>query len=257
MNLNKSVERLLIIIAVCFIVVLGAYSVYNNYKQLSQYKEVSLKAQSELKEFKLKRLADSSTIVTQQQLLVSEKNAVALKLVELQDGFKSLQAQIKSTTMTHFDALDVPFVPYGYADTTGGKLVDTVGLNLVKREYLPEDSGYLKTPSPFAYNSKWLTATGFVGAKRIHFDSINIPNKVTVTIGEKYKSNNFFYKINPFKKLEPVVDIKNDNPYVNVMAASNVIIKNEKSAFAKTLNTTKNVALIYVVGKIVFSLIKK
>ena len=257
MNLNKSVERLLIIIVVCFIIALGAYYVYNNYKQLSQYKEVSLKAETELKEFKVKRLADSSTIVTQQQLLVSKENAVALKLVELQDGFKSLQAQIKSSTVTHFDNLDVPFVPYGYADTTGGRLVDTVGLNLVKREYLPEDSGYLKTPAPFAYNSKWLTATGFVGAKRLHFDSINIPNNVTVTIGEKYKSNNFFYKLNPLKKLEPVVDIKNDNPYLTVTSTSNVIIKNEKSAFTKTLNTTKNVALIYVVGKIIYSLIKK
>lgn len=209
------------------------------------------------KVFLQKRLADSTLIATQTQTALSQKEALQLGLIKLQDDMKKLQAQISSTTMTHFDRFDVEYIPYGYADTTNGKLIDTTGLNLIaKHNFTAADTGTIKVPMLFAKKEKWYEIGGYVGKNKLVVDSLKVFNADTISIGEKLKNNNFFYKINPFKKLEPVVTIKHGNPYTSTQQMGNVIIHEPKPITTKFTNTIKNAALVYAVVKFISLFIK-
>ena len=56
--------------------------------------------------------------------------------------------------------------------------------------------------------------------------SLKILNESSVTIG--YRKHGFLNL-----KSEPLVEIKNTNPYLKVSKISNVVIKNNKSIFSK------------------------
>lgn len=209
------------------------------------------------KVFQQKRFTDSTIIATQAQTNLSQNEALQLGLIKLQDNMQKLQAQISNTTLTHFDKFDVEYIPYGYADTTNGKLIDTTGLNLVaQHNFTAADTGTVKVPLFFSKNEKWYQLGGYVGKNKLVIDSLKVFNADTISIGEKLKSNNFLYKINPFKKLKPVVTIKHGNPYTSTQQMGNVIIQEPKSATTKFTNTIKNAALVYAVVKIISLFLK-
>lgn len=184
---------------------------------VSQLSEYQLKE----KAFEVKRKGDSSTIATQSQTLMSQKEALKLGLLELENDMKAIQSQMKQSSVTTIVEKQVPFIPDGYADTSG--LVRDEKGDVVRRDSIA-------VPSRFKLNEKWFNIDGYVQRDGLKIDSLTIPNKTIATIG--YKKAGF---LNLSK--DPVVTFKNDNPYVNVVGMDNVVIKNKRPFWKNPLFT--------------------
>ena len=164
------------------------------------------------KAFEKKRLDDSATIATQTQTFLTQAEALKMGLLELQDGMKKVQAQVRQKAEVVVKDKPIPFIPNGYADTTGW-VRDESG-NVIRKDSLA-------VPQRFGLKEKWFNVEGVVKKSGLVIDSLTIPNKTTVTIGKK-KSG--FLNLSR----ESVVQVKNDNPYVNVTGLDNVVIKNKR-----------------------------
>lgn len=214
MKINKT------LIAIIVLIVL--YFTYNSCEQkrrerqlVAQLSEYQLK----LKVFDVKRLSDSSTIATQTQTLMSQKDAIALGLLQLDNDLRKAQAQVREKTEIKVVEKPVPFIPDGWADTTG--LVRDGQGNILRRDSIA-------VPTRFQLKEKYFSIDGYVKKSGLDLDSLSLPNKTTITIAKK-KSG--FLNL----RSDPVVRIKNDNPYVNVVGLDNVVIKNKKHFYQSTL----------------------
>mgnify|MGYP006269806799 CR=1 FL=1 len=184
---------------------------------ISQLSEYQLKQ----KAFEVKRRDDSSTLAIQSQTILSEKEAIALGLLELEKEMKQVQSQVKQQATTTIVEKQIPFIPDGYADTSG----------LVRNEHgevIRKDS--IAVPTRFQLEEKWFKVDGYVKKDGLKIDSLKIPNKTVVSIG--YQKAGF---LNLSK--DPVVMVKNENPYVNVQGVDNVIIKNKRPFWKNPLFT--------------------
>lgn len=160
--------------------------------------------------FQTIRRQDSSTIVQQTQIILTQDEAIKAGLVNLDGSIKRLQSQIRVGSTIYIDSVDVPFIPRNFADTTG-----------LWSKYRHIPSGRIKdsvaVPQNFAVSQKWFSIGGEVRKQGLHIDSIVIPNNTEVSVGLKRK--------NFFSRLSPVIEVKNDNPYIQVKALNNVVIK--------------------------------
>ena len=184
----------------------------NLINQLSEYR---LKE----KAFEVKRLSDSSTLATQTQTILSQKEAIALGLLEMQKGMKEVQAQVKQKSQVVIVEKPVPFIPDGWADTSG--LVRNE-----KGEVIRRDS--IAVPTRFKLDEKWFNIDGYVKKDGLKIDSLKIPNKTTLTLG--YNKKGF---LNLGK--EAVVTLKNDNPYLEVTGMDNIVVKKRKKFWQTSL----------------------
>lgn len=203
---NILIAALLIIAALFFFRSCNADREMNNLiSQLSEYK---LKEKS----FETKRLADSSTITTQTQTILSQSEAIKLGMIELNDKMKKVQAQVKQKSEVVVVEKQVPYIPDGWADTTG--LVKDEQGNIIRKDSIA-------VPQKFKLDEKWFSVEGYIRKSGMLIDSLKIPNKTTMTIG--YRKTGFL-NINK----EAVVQIKNDNPYIQITGMDNVVIKNKR-----------------------------
>lgn len=173
--------------------------------QLSEYR---LKE----KAFEVKRLDDSSTIATQTQTLMTQKEAIQMGLLELDKKMKEVQAQVKQKAEVIIVDKPVPFIPDGWADTSGLVRND-------KGEVIRRDS--IAVPTRFKLDEKWFNIDGYVQKSGLKIDSLTIPNKTTLTLG---------YNKTGFLNLgrQAVVTLKNDNPYLKVTGMDNIVVRNRK-----------------------------
>jgi len=178
-------------------------------KQLSEYK-------LENKHYRSERQKDSSLIVTQTQTIMSQKDAIRLGLLEKDKRIKSIESQLQAKIRLSVVEKDVPFIPTNYADTSGwvrnkdGVLIKTDSISV------PQDYGLAE---------KWFRIKGTVRKSGLKIDTLEVPAKFTVTYG-KEKSG----LLNLGRT--PVVQIKSDNPYVDVTSLNNIVVKKPKSFFA-------------------------
>ena len=175
------------------------------------------------KAFKTKLLQDSSTMATQTQTILSQDEAIKLGLLKLEGDIKKVQSQVRQKQEISIEDIAVPFVPSGYADTTGW----AKRLNEGDRSDSTIDSllaNSVIVPSKFKKDDKWFKIDGEVQKTGIMIDSLKITNESSVTIG--YKKSGLFGL-----KRTPLVEIKNTNPYLAVTKMNNVVIKPDKSIF--------------------------
>jgi hypothetical protein len=184
-------------------------------KLVSQLGEYKLKE----KVFEVQRLKDSSTLATQTQTIMTQKDAISMGLLELEKSMKEVQSQVKQKSTTTIIEKQVPFIPDGYADTTG--VVKNENGEVIRRDSVA-------VPSRFKLNEKWFNVDGYVKKDGLIIDSLSIPNKTIVTIG--YKKAGF---LNLSK--DAVVQVKNENPYVNVTGLDNIVIKKKKKIWQNPL----------------------
>jgi hypothetical protein len=164
------------------------------------------------KAFKLELRKDSSTIATQSQTLLSQKEAERLKILVLEDKMKKVQSQVTTKTTTGLNDVVV-----GWA----GVIDDTTTNSTIEHDTLVvADTNCLKIPKRFEVKEKFYQISGEVIRQGIRFDSIAFPNETIVTVGER--------KQNLFSKKESVVQIKNTNPYVKMQSMNNIVIKPKK-----------------------------
>jgi hypothetical protein len=184
-------------------------------KLISQLGDYRLKE----KVFNVERLKDSSTLATQSQTILSQKEAIELGLLELEKSMKEVQSQVKQKSTTTIIEKQVPFIPDGYVDTIG--IVRGDNGEVVRRDSIA-------VPTRFKLNEKWFNVDGLVKKDGLVIDSLTIPNKTIVTVG--YKKAGF---LNLSK--DAVVQVKNENPYVNVTGLDNIVIKKKKKIWQNPL----------------------
>lgn len=158
--------------------------------QLSAYKRQVSKFKSKEQYFEQKIDKDKKIIAEQTQIILSKEDAIDEGLLMLND-FKKVDAQVKLVTKTIFDSI---YVPYEKKDTI----------------YLTNS---------FAFADEFFGIYGTSKKDGIIFDSVYFKNDLVLTIGNK--SRGFF------KKSEPIVEVKYNNPYTTTNSMNNVIIKND------------------------------
>lgn len=171
-------------------------------EQLSEY-------QIENKKFRAERQKDSSLIVTQNQTIMTQKEAIRLGLLEIDKRIKQVESQLQAKINVRVIEKDVPFVPNGYADTTGW-IRNEQGI------VIKTDS--ISVPQRFALSEKFFNVEGVVKKNGLKIDTLAIPSKFTITYG---KEKTGFLKLGR----NPVVQIKTDNPYIDVTSLNNIVIK--------------------------------
>lgn len=214
----KKFNRIVYIVLAIIIIVLlwrGCEQERDRSKLISELGEYRLKE----KVFNVERLKDSSTLATQSQTILSQKEAIELGLLELEKSIKEVQSQVKQKSTTTIIEKQVPFIPDGYADTSG--IVRNESGEVIRRDSIA-------VPTRFKLNEKWFNIDGLVKRDGLVIDSLTIPNKTIVTIG--YKKAGF---LNLSK--DAVVQVKNENPYVNVTGLDNIVIKKKKKIWQNPL----------------------
>ena len=179
------------------------------------------------KQFKSKRLADSSTIASQTQTILSQDEAIKLGLLKLEGDIKLVQSQVRQKQTINIDSIPIPFVPDHFADTTGWmariKQGDSSRATL---DSLLANS--IIIPKRFSIKNEWYSFDGKVLRDGLLMDSLQIKNESSVTVG--WKKAGFLNM-----KKEPIVEIKNTNPYLSVTKMSNVVVKKKKGLFQNPL----------------------
>jgi hypothetical protein len=179
------------------------------------------------KAFKTKLLDDSSTLAQQTQTILTQEEAIRTGILKLEGDIKKVQSQVRQSQEISIEDIAVPFVPNGYADTTGwairikeGDRSDSTIDSLLAHSVI--------VPSKFKKEDKWFSIDGEVQKEGIKVDSLKIENESSVTIG--YKKSGFLGL-----KSTPLVEIKNTNPYLSVTKMNNVVIKPNKNIFKSKL----------------------
>lgn len=208
-------KRVLYVVIAALILILISllYDSCNKEKQREQLVSQLSEYQIKEKVFRSERQKDSTLIVTQNQTIMAKDEAIKLGLLEIDKRIKQVESQLQAKINVVIREKDVPFIPSGYADTTGW-VRDEKG-NLIKTDSI-------SVPQDFALNEKWFQIAGTVKKNGLKLDSIKLPSKFTITQGSE-KSG--FLKLGR----TPVVQVKIDNPYIDVSALSNIKVKKKKN----------------------------
>lgn len=174
--------------------------VYGNIKTINDYK-------IEMRKFKLENLSfedeineRGERIISQEQIILSQKDAIEQGLLEV-NRLKKIKSQVSVVTETIIDTFIV-----NHTDTIV--------------EYRNGDA-FLKLPQSYLYETEHLNFGAEVSKIGLKVNNISIFNTSSVTIG--YKSNGLF------RKKSAVVEIQNSNPYVMTNSVGNVIIKEKQN----------------------------
>ena len=177
--------------------------------------------------FEKKTLNDSSTMATQNQMLLSQIEALKLGVLKLNGEIKIVKSQVSEKQEIKIDSFFVPFIPTHYADTS-------LWMARIKKgdssRYLIDSliNNSVIVPQPFKMEEKWFKMYGKVQKKGLLLDSFLLTNESTITLG--YKKSGFLNL-----KKEAVVEVNNTNPYVDVRKLKNVVIKEKKSILQSKL----------------------
>lgn len=177
--------------------------------------------------FKKKVLDDSSTIASQTQTILSQDEAIKLGLLKLEGDIKKVQSQVRQGQTINIDSVPIPFIPDHFADTTGwmAKLKQGDSSRATLDSLLANS---IIIPKKFSLKDKWYSIDGKVLRDGLLMDSLKISNESSVTIGWK---NAGFLGL----KKEPMVEIKNTNPYLSVTKMNNVVVKKKKGILQNPL----------------------
>ena len=189
-----NLSLVVLIVAIIFLVWDGC----SKNAQLSAFKKQVSKFKTKEQVFVQKITKDKKIIAEQSQFILSQKDALSEDLLILND-FKKVDAQVKVITQTQYDSI---YVPYIITQT------DTI----------------YKYKS-FCFKDEYFGIYGVAKQDGILFDSVYFKNDLTLTIGNK--SNGFF------RKSEPIVQVKYENPYTTTTSMNNVIIKNDLKWYDK------------------------
>jgi hypothetical protein len=180
-------------------------SVYEN--EISNLNDKLVRQESALKIIMRK---DSSRLYQMGQKLMRERHARILA-EDTSKRFKTLSAAIKAKVEVRRDTIWVPFT-----DSSLTYCNDTIDI-------------------PIAYNDKWFYLGGKVQHKGLMLDSIGFkPGYVNMVIGEQRRGL--------FKKPLPVVELQIENPYMNIVSANNVVVKDKRR---KPLVLSRTAMLVY------------
>ena len=173
--------------------------------QLSAYR-------NKMNKFRLKEQVFEETIdkngkriANQEQLILSQKDALANDILMLND-FNKVQSQVQLSTRTQIDSVFIPFEVIKNDTQVVYQCVDRK-FKLVTDEY---------------------GIFGLTKQEGVLLDSLYFDGGLAITIGTK--SAGFL------KKAEPVVEVKYTNPYIKTKSMQNVIIQEDLKWYNRKRN---------------------
>ena len=218
--------RLLLLIAAIFLFFL-VWEGCNQYEYRNDLLEQVSKYELSEQQFKVKVNKDSSTIATQNQTIMTEREANKLGILKLQGEIKIAKSQVRQTQEIIYEGIQVPYIPNNYTDTSGWyaklKSGDSSKANI---DSLISNS--IIVPSKFELKEKWFSINGEVKKDGVLINKLLIPNESTVTIG--YKKTGFLWL-----GRKAIVEIENTNPYLSLSKVSNVVIEKKKGLLSNPL----------------------
>jgi hypothetical protein len=170
--------------------------------QLSAFKKEMSKLTSSEQVFKETINEQGYKIAEQDQLILSQKDAINNNLLVIKD-LKKVSSQVRIKTETRVDSIFVPFVK-----------TDTIKIN--SENFVPQR---------FSLTNQHYSFDGVTKIDGILLDSVSFNGGLDVTIG--YKKEGFF------KKAKPIVAVDYDNPYINTTSLQNIVIKEDKKWYQK------------------------
>jgi|TARA_R110000822_G_scaffold128530_3_gene264398 hypothetical protein len=175
--------------------------------QLEEFKGQIIKFKDGEQVFVKKLNEKGEKIAEQDQIILSQNDAIAFNLLQIED-LKKIKSQVTIRTITKIDSVYVPII-----DTVERIMFDGDGI------------AFLKLPTKFGIEDEWYSLYSTLNSKGMWIDSLSLYNRQIVTLG--LKSNGIF------KSPTPTVMVKNENPYVDINSLRNVVIKNDTRFYDK------------------------
>ena len=199
--MSKFYRAILVVLLIA--VILLVWDGCSKSAQLSLFKENVKKLEYQKQVFKESVGKDKRRIAEQQQIILSQDEALDMRLLMIND-MRKIQSQVRVETRTKIDSV---FIPYDRIDTQ-----------------------YLNNPCAFAerklrLSDKYFSFYAVSKENGLLVDSLWFNNESTITIGNKSKGF--------FRKSEPIVKVEYSNPYVSTSSMQNVVIKNELKWYEK------------------------
>jgi hypothetical protein len=191
---KKNLFMKLSVVVLTIIVILLVWDGCNQKARLSAYKKQISKLTLSNQSFSERIDKSGKKIIEQDQLILSQKDAIRNNLLVL-NGMKKVQSQVRIQSIFKVDSIFVP-----YTDT-----------------FIIEKTNYKSFG--FALNNDKYSIVGKTQEGGILLDSISFNNNLNVTIGNK--SQGFF------RASKPIVEIQYENPFVNTKSVQNIVVKND------------------------------
>jgi hypothetical protein len=152
---------------------------------------------------RMQRLSDSSTIATQNQIIVASQeqiNALTQKVA----GLQNVKAQVLyKTVFAAPPSIGVIAAPAYLTDSTAAK------------------QQYLKVPASFRFDNEWYQQAGTIlGNGTVRLDTLRVSMQTSVTFGDAAHK---WYQF--FKPWQPVVSVHEANPYATIYGLENVVLQ--------------------------------
>jgi len=194
MSDKRSIILKLSLVVLSILIILLVWDACSKKALLSTYKNQISKLEFTNQSFEEIVNKDGKKIIEQEQLILSQKDAIQNNFLDL-DKMKKVQSQVRINNVYQLDSV---FIPY----------IDT---------FIVENTKYKSFI--FGLDNDSYNIYGKTNEGGILIDSLSFYNNMKITIGNK--SMGFF------KASKPIVQIDNTNPYIKTTSVQNIIIKNE------------------------------
>lgn len=207
----QSLKRILVIVLLLVLLCLLVCGYVSSRAELSHFKNQVSKLDFKTQGYKETIAENGCRIVEQEQLILSQKDGIALKILEI-EKLKKIKSQVIVSTITKIDSV---FIPFAETDTF-----------IISNNNTGDSTGtYLRVPISFSIINEWYEIAGFVNTQGINLDTLSFRNKMKITIGSKSQGL--------FKKSIPIVLMENENPYIQTTSMQNIVIKDELKWYQK------------------------
>ncbi len=198
----RKIERISLVVLLIAVILL-VWDGCSKDAQLALFKQSIKKLNYTSQEFKETIGKDKKRIAEQQQIILSQDDAMDMRLLMIND-MREVNSQVRLINKTKVDSI---LVPYEKIDT-----------QYVSNPCIFQDRKLRLTDEYFSF---------YAVSKEngLLIDSLWFNNESTITIGNK--SRGFF------RKSEPIVKVEYSNPYVSTSSMQNVVIKNELKWYEK------------------------
>lgn len=174
--------------------------------QLSAFQRDMSKFDISTQKFTQKLNENNQTIVQQEQVILSQKDAIALNLLEI-DRIKKIKSQVRIKSVIDIDSVFIPYI------TTE---IDTM--------YINNPCDFLE--KKFALSNQYYSFSGITKKDGVLLDSVSFNNDMSITIANK--------KMGFLKKSKPIVEVVYKNPYIKTTKMNNVVIEENKKWYQKS-----------------------
>jgi hypothetical protein len=170
------------------------------HKKIQSLNSVISNLDIENQKFKTELNKKDEKVISQAQIIISQKEAIRNGLIEI-DKLKKIKSKVKIVTETKVDTVYIEYYK---------TIIDS--LNQEPFDY----KNYFDYQEP----KGWYSINGYATNLGIGIDSLRVKNDFSIYIADK--------KLNIFGKSNPEVILLNKNPYTETIKMHNIVIRYEQ-----------------------------